>query len=160
MTKIINLISSPRNISTALKYSFAQRKDTKVVDEPFYGYYLTKSEIEHPGQEEIIKSMEIDPFKIIASLQNIDDKPVLFIKNMAHHLIDIDLSFLNNLANVFLIRDPERLITSFAKVIPNPTANDIGVKKQFELFEMLNSENPIVIDSNELLLSPEKVLQK
>ena len=33
---IINLISGPRNVSTALMYSFAQRSDTSVVDEPFY----------------------------------------------------------------------------------------------------------------------------
>ena len=38
---IINLISGPRNVSTALMYSFAQRNDTNYYDEPFYGYYLT-----------------------------------------------------------------------------------------------------------------------
>ena len=36
----INLISGPRNISTALMYSFAQRPDTFVLDEPFYAFYL------------------------------------------------------------------------------------------------------------------------
>jgi len=35
----INLWSSPRNVSTALMYSFAQRLDTTVVDEPLYAYY-------------------------------------------------------------------------------------------------------------------------
>ena len=42
-TKIM-LWSSPRNISTALMYSFAQREDTSVMDEPFYAYYLKKKE--------------------------------------------------------------------------------------------------------------------
>ena len=36
---IINLISGPRNISTALMYSFAQRSDCQVWDEPFYANY-------------------------------------------------------------------------------------------------------------------------
>ena len=36
----IHLISSPRNLSTALMYSFAQREDTRVVDEAFYAYFL------------------------------------------------------------------------------------------------------------------------
>ncbi|MGI8649730.1 MAG: sulfotransferase family protein, partial [Rubrobacter sp.] len=31
--------SGPRNVSTALMYSFRQRPDTSVVDEPFYGHY-------------------------------------------------------------------------------------------------------------------------
>ena len=36
----ICLWSGPRNVSTALMYSFAQRPDTRVVDEPLYGHYL------------------------------------------------------------------------------------------------------------------------
>ena len=40
--KKICLWSGPRNISTALMYSFAQRDDTRVVDEPLYGHYLLK----------------------------------------------------------------------------------------------------------------------
>ncbi|MGI9593943.1 MAG: hypothetical protein ACR2MH_05040, partial [Patiriisocius sp.] len=34
--KTINLISGPRNVSTALMYSFAQHKTVAVLDEPFY----------------------------------------------------------------------------------------------------------------------------
>ena len=48
--KIINLISGPRNLSTALKYSFAQRPDTKVIDEPIYAHYLLSTGISHPGR--------------------------------------------------------------------------------------------------------------
>ena len=51
----INLISGPRNISTALMYSFAQRTDTVVLDEPFYAFYLHKSGIHHPGKEEVFR---------------------------------------------------------------------------------------------------------
>ena len=43
MNKIICLWSSPRNISTALMYSFAQREDTEVVDEALYAHYLLQS---------------------------------------------------------------------------------------------------------------------
>ena len=35
-TKILCLWSGPRNVSTALMYSFAERDDTAVVDEPLY----------------------------------------------------------------------------------------------------------------------------
>ena len=50
----IHLISGPRNISTALMYSFANREDFEVVDEPFYGYYLSKRDIDHPGKDETV----------------------------------------------------------------------------------------------------------
>ena len=42
--KVIDLISSPRNLSTALILSFAQRKDTSVMDKLFYGNYLYRSD--------------------------------------------------------------------------------------------------------------------
>ena len=37
--------SGPRNISTALMRSFENRNDTYVIDEPFYAYYLKKTNI-------------------------------------------------------------------------------------------------------------------
>ena len=46
----VHLISTPRNVSTALMYSFAQRTDTRVVDEPFYAYYLERSGADHSGR--------------------------------------------------------------------------------------------------------------
>ena len=41
---IIFMWSGPRNLSTALMRSFENRKDTYVIDEPFYSYYLKKTE--------------------------------------------------------------------------------------------------------------------
>ena len=158
----INLISSPRNISTALMYSFAQRTDTRVVDEPFYGYYLHIRPAPHPGREEIIKTMEIDPKKVVKSLLNGNEMPVLFIKNMAHHLIEIEERFFFSVTNLFLIRDPRQLIASFAQIISNPTMTDIGVKKQHELYTWLkqSGQEPVVLDSGELLKNPPDVLRK
>ena len=56
--KRICLWSGPRNISTALMYSFAQRSDTLVYDEPLYAYYLKNSNAKkyHPGTKEILRS--------------------------------------------------------------------------------------------------------
>ena len=47
-TQRIHLWSGPRNVSTALMYSFAQRPDTRVVDEPLYAQYLRVSGALHP----------------------------------------------------------------------------------------------------------------
>jgi len=156
----INLISSPRNISTAMMYSFAQRSDTQVVDEPFYGYYLSIRKVDHPGREEIIRTMETNPAKIVDNLLRNGGKPIFFIKNMAHHLINIEERFFREVTNLFLIRNPVQLIASFSQVIKTPTMDDIGVKKQHEMYCWLkqSGEKPIVLDSGELLKNPGRIL--
>ena len=160
-TKRINLISTPRNISTALMYSFASRKDSKVVDEPMYAYYLHNSGAMHPGREAILEALPKD-FETVKNKLLFQEmkEGVYFIKGMAHHYLDLDLGFLKNMENVFLIRDPQKLIISFSKVISNPTMTDIGVKKEFQIFSFLQNENenPIVLDSEEVLKNPAKVL--
>ena len=161
--KRINLISSPRNISTALMYSFAQRSDTHVIDEPLYGYYLQLTSADHPGKDEIIRTMETDPTAIIASLLQPTEKTVLFIKNMAHHHVhQVEERYFSSVTNVFLIRDPKQLIGSFAEVIHNPTMTDIGIARQCELYDYAQrlGQQPPVLDSGELLKNPEAVLQK
>ena len=50
MTSPICLWSGPRNVSTALMYSFAQRNDVRVVDEPLYGHYLKVTGAQHRGR--------------------------------------------------------------------------------------------------------------
>lgn len=159
--KRIHLISSPRNISTALMYSFGNRADCHVIDEPFYANYLSRVDIIHPGQEEILASLPQDADTVISDiiLANYDAESV-FIKNMAHHIDGLDISFAYDLDNVMLIRRPQQLIASFEKVISNPTMRDIGVKAQWEIFEKLQSNGAkiFVLDSNELLKNPEKVL--
>lgn len=159
---IIQLISGPRNLSTALMYAFAQRPDTKVVDEPFYAHYLLKTGIDHPGREKIIASMESDPMKVQQSFFDYNEKDILFLKGMAHHLIEMDLSFLHRTKNLFLIRNPKQLIASFSQVIENPTIRDIGLAHEWELFQQLKNagENPVVLDSGELLKNPSAVLEK
>ncbi len=161
---IINLISGPRNISTALMYSFAQRSDTKVLDEPFYGHYLQKTGIDHPGKEETIASQEKDPEKVIRHFEELDaDFDVVFVKNMAHHHEVLDWNYLKPFKNVFLIRDPKQLIASFAQVIEQPTMQDIGLKHEAELLDFVSANGafePIVMDANNILPDPEKGLNQ
>ncbi|MGB0839450.1 MAG: hypothetical protein ACPGXL_04880 [Chitinophagales bacterium] len=161
----INLISSPRNISTALMYSFANRADTQVVDEPLYAYYLQKTGKQHPGRDEIIQSMSTNGQQVWEGLTQdklVANHSVLFIKNMAHHILDGDEAYNLAFKNVLLIRNPKQLIASFAQVIPNPTMFDIGVEKQFQLLQYLETKGQkvFVMDSNEVLKNPEKVLMR
>ena len=160
--KIIQLWSGPRNISTAFMYSFAQRNDIQVLDEPLYAHYLEKTGMEHPGREEVLQSQEHDGNKVMEKI--ISDswmKPVLFCKQMTHHLIDIDLTFLKNSFNLLLVRNPKQVLISYARVIAEPQLNDIGIKQNFDLYHYLKENNfhCLVIDSNELLKNPGKLLR-
>lgn len=160
--KIIQLWSGPRNISTAFMYSFAQRNDTQVLDEPLYAHYLVKTGIEHPGRNEVLQSQENDGHEVMKKI--ISDswiKPVLFCKQMTHHLIDIDLTFLKNSFHLLLIRNPKQVLISYSKVIAQPQLSDIGIKQNFDLYHYLKENNfhYLVIDSNELLKNPEQMLR-
>lgn len=160
---IINLISGPRNVSTALMYSFAQRADTIVKDEPFYGYYLRLTHVIHPGRKRIMESMSNDINEVTNDLLNKNHgEKIIFLKNMAHHHIDVDPDFLRSARNVFLIRKPEELLVSFAKVIKDPSLEDIGLKKSWELYCQLADAQapPVVIDSGELLRDPAIMLER
>jgi len=158
-TTRINLWSSPRNVSTALMYSFAQRVDTTVVDEPLYAYYLHKSKAEHPGQVAILAAMESDLNKLVDSvLLKPYETPIVFFKQMTHHLFERDYDFLQPFKNIIFIRNPRLIIRSYAKVIKTISMQDIGIKQQVELLEVL--DNPIVLDSKNLLKNPEACLQK
>ncbi|AFL80855.1 hypothetical protein Aeqsu_1362 [Aequorivita sublithincola DSM 14238] len=169
--KVINLISGPRNLSTALMYSFSQLEDIVVLDEPFYGYYLQNGsfESEHPSQKEILETMELKEEKVVEGINSLSNPPAgrageknVFVKGMAHHYLTDSPNFILNWENVILIRHPKKLIASFSKVIHKPTLNDIGIKKASELFLFLNNngKTPIVIDSDELLKNPKTYLKK
>jgi hypothetical protein len=163
--KRICLWSGPRNISTALMYSFAQRSDSVVFDEPLYAHYLSKTPARayHPGADEVIATMENDGQKVVDDLILGDfEKPVAFFKHMTHHLYNLDLGFLDQTVNVLLTRDPFDMLPSYAVNVETPTLQDVGYKQHMELLEYLQSrgQNPPVLDSKQILLNPKKVLNE
>ena len=162
--KKIMLWSSPRNISTALMYSFAQRSDTKVVDEPFYAYYLKHiaPEVNHPGKESILESLSSEMDEIVDSLEKEINQSVLFVKNMTHHLMQTPIDFSYEWLHIILTRHPDNAYNSFKKVISNPTLNDLGYKQQYELaMKLISSNIPYyLLSSEKLLQSPSSELQK
>ncbi len=159
----INFWSSPRNISTAIMYSFAQRSDMTVVDEPLYAHYLTKTHKPHPGFAEILKSQEHDGEKVVKKvLFGQYPTPAVLFKQMTHHLIKLDLGFLDKMTNVLLIRSPYEIIRSYSKVITHPVAEDVGIKQQVDLYSILAQKGtpPTIVDSRLLLLSPRSILNQ
>jgi len=160
---VIHLISGPRNISTALMYSFAQRPDTQVLDEPFYGFYLQHTGLHHPGWEEILLAMEAEPgniFNLIAQAQQA--KGHAFVKNMGHHLQGFDYSQIKSYRNVFLIREPGHMLVSYAKVRESPTLADVGLQHQHQVFTWLEAQGcrPLVVDGDDIRANPRTVLTR
>jgi hypothetical protein len=159
--KRICLWSSPRNVSTAFMYSWAQRPDTLVIDEPLYGHFLTQSGALHPGSKEILDSMECDGIAVQQQMAYGDfGKSVVFFKHMSHHMLHLPLDFMKEMVNLFFIRDPQRIIASYSQVIENPTLEDIGIATQWKQYQFAqaNRYQTIILDSELLLLSPEKIL--
>lgn len=161
---IVNLLSGPRNVSTALMYAFAQRADAAVVDEPLYGHYLRLTHAPQPHWEEMLAVLETDGEKAVRDviLSPPPGRAVWFIKNMAHHLIGMDFAWLSDprVVNVFLIRDPAQMLPSLVNQIAEPTMRDAAYADQARWYRELDAAglNPQVLDSRELLLDPAGVL--
>ena len=168
-TKRICLWSGPRNVSTALMYAFAQRSDTRVIDEPLYAHYLHKKygpeagDSAHPDTAAVMASMSTDGTAVMEQVVlGPCETPVLFIKQMAHHYIGIDRGYLQRTLNVFLIRDPREMLPSLAQVIGIPTLADTGFQIQHELLTLLRDagQSPPVLDAQRLLENPTRVLSR
>jgi len=158
----IAMWSGPRNLSTAMMYSFGSRPDTAVWDEPFYAAYLKATGISHPLRAEILAAGEPDPARVTTRcLGPIPaDKPVFYQKHMTHHMLpDFPLGWLEDVTNIFLIRRPDRVIASYHAKRENPTLDDIGFRQQAEIFQALRAQNPVVIDSDDILRTPEPALR-
>jgi len=156
----LSMWSGPRNLSTAIMYSFAQRVDTRVVDEPLYGHYLRVSGANHPGAEEVMAVMDCDGERVAQNIiVGATGKPIIFFKNMAHHLVNLEWDFLKQTTNILLTRDPYDMLPSLAKNI-TPTLKDTGYDIQVEILDFLTElgQSPPILDSRELLKNPRAVL--
>lgn len=163
MTTRINLWSCPRNVSTAFMYSWRSRQDTRVYDEPLYAHFLRVTGTKHPGRVESLASMDQDGERVVREvILGNESAPVLFFKQMTHHLVDMDDSFIGKTKNILFIRDPEEIIFSYGKVIAEPIMEDIGVEAQMKLWERWGETGHIhaVLDSKYLLQDPPGILRQ
>ncbi len=164
--KRIAMWSGPRNISTAMMRSFENRPDTTVVDEPFYACYLKRSGLIHPMHDLILESQAINEEPVIDMLTRSEPKGVdiFYQKLMCHHMIEgMDTSWLSDVTNVFLIRDPRAMIASYANAMDVVTAERLGMGQMNNFFERESDRlgvAPVVIDSADVLKNPQNLLKK
>tara|TARA_Y100000768_G_scaffold122575_1_gene90667 strand:+ start:12443 stop:13153 length:711 start_codon:yes stop_codon:yes gene_type:complete len=160
---IVSCWSGPRNISTALMRSWSSRKDTFVTDEPFYAYYLKKTNLKHPLYKEIINKYPSNYDEVVNYLINKipNDKKIWYQKHMAHHIFDFNnIEWLNNCENCILLRHPKEVISSYSKKNKLNSVEELGYPQQYEIIKYLKKINKsyVIIDSSALLKNPEKVL--
>lgn len=152
----IAMWSGPRNLSTAMMYSFGARADFDVMDEPFYAAYLAATGAEHPMASEIMNAHETDPNKVELACC-VPGSPHLYMKHMPHHMVDgFPMRWADDCVHVHLIRHPARVIASYAAKREAPTLDDIGFVQQAALFDRIGG---VVIDSTDIRANPERMLR-
>lgn len=161
----IAMWSGPRNISTAMMRAWENRGDCAVSDEPLYAHYLAHTGADHPGRDEVIAAGETDWRRVTDALVGPAPagRPLWYQKHMTHHLLDhIEHDWIHALVNVFLIRDPEKVVSSYVKTRATVTPDDIGIPQQGRLFDELADRvgaAPPVVDADEFLRAPEAHLR-
>lgn len=154
----IAMWSGPRNISTAMMRSFGARPDTVVVDEPLYAHYLAATGLDHPGRADVLESEPTDWRTVADELTGPlpSSIKIHYQKHMTHHLLpDVDRSWLGALTHAYLIRDPDEVVASYARVREELTLEDLGYAQQVELFRAYGGP---VVEARDVLTDPQQVL--
>lgn len=160
--EVIHSWSAPRSLSTSLMYSFAQRDDIEVLDEPLYAHFLRVTGVERPYREELLSKGESDGNKVVKEIiYGPGVKKYRYCKNIAkHYLPGVANEMMRRGKHFILIRNPMEILPSFDKVVP-PSFLELGlaslVSVYSELCELGNP--PPVIDAAELRQDPEAVLR-
>ena len=165
MTIRIAMWSGPRNISTAMMRSFGGRSDCAVSDEPFYGAFLKTTGQRQPMADDVIASMDCDWQSVAAAMRGPvpGSKPLWYQKHMPHHMVaDISIADFPDHRHAFLIRDPQRVVASYAAKRVEVTADDLGYARQLEYVDRaarLTGQPPVVLESADILRDPEAHLR-
>ncbi|HOZ06282.1 MAG TPA: hypothetical protein PLS60_12940 [Arenimonas sp.] len=161
----IAMWSGPRNISTAMMRAWENRGDCAVSDEPLYAAFLSDTQLDHPGRDEVIAAGESDYKKVVSDLLGNapGTREIWYQKHMTHHLLPhYERNWIPKLTNILLIRDPSEVVASYVKSRATVTPEDIGIPQQRklhdEIIEATGTAAPI-IDAGDFLRSPEKYLR-
>ncbi|CAF4577640.1 unnamed protein product [Rotaria socialis] len=144
-------------------YSFNQRTDTVVIDEPFYPIWLKRIGKVQPHYDEImLSSQNIDANKIHDKIEEMEKmKGNIFVKNMANTVKDMNKNRILNYRPIFLVRNPAEVIVSHIKLDQSITGEDLCFEHQVKLYDWFQEqtkEDPLVINANELIKDPKSIL--
>jgi len=141
-------------------YSWAQRSDTQVLDEPLYAHYLQYTGLARPYGDLVLDAQPSDGNAVLESLSAPRSSQVLFVKHMAKHKVGLGDEALLKGRHMILIRDPYSVIKSFGEVL-QPTLTESCYPALCEIFSALRTRGspPIVVMSEQLGANPEGMLR-
>ncbi|XP_074292767.1 branched-chain-amino-acid aminotransferase-like protein 1 [Silene latifolia] len=160
--EVIHSWSAPRSLSTSLMYSFAQRDDTEVLDEPLYGAFLQVTGAERPYRDEVLSTMESDGVKVVKEvIFGPGRKKFRFCKHMAkQRLPGLSSELMERGKHIILIRNPLDILPSFNEVAP-PTFLEVGLATLVTIYSELHDlgNPPAIVDAGELQRDPQGTLR-
>lgn len=172
---IIHLWCCPRTLSTATMYSFAQRPDCRVFDEPLYASYLVQNpDLYRPYRDDLLNDAKnCDGNRVLEALPEFfnDTVKVIVCKHITKQLQGINLNVLfksttlYTVRHIFLIRDPLDSILSWndRQEVHKEGCNlhNLCFPQMVHLYseiQLKTNAKPIVIDSNILKIFSKEVL--
>jgi protein-lysine N-methyltransferase EEF2KMT len=182
---VVHCWSGPRCVSTSLMYSFAQRADTTVLDEPLYAHWLRlnpHAALSRPYADQVLEAQSHDGDAVMGNIlarARMDDdagrSPITFVKHMAKHRQGLDPAVLSfddasaqgkggadvRCVHFLLVRHPSHVLRSFNAVVP-PSLLESCFPALLELYselrQLTGSAPPIVL-SEELVKAPAPTLR-
>ncbi|XP_004305017.1 PREDICTED: branched-chain-amino-acid aminotransferase-like protein 2-like [Fragaria vesca subsp. vesca] len=159
----IHLWATPRSLSTSLMYSFAQRDDIEVLDEPLYATFLRVTGFDRPYREEVLSQMEPDGNKVVNEIiLGPGRKKYRFCKHIAKQRVPgLPSDLMKKGKHFILTRNPLDILPSFGKVVP-PSLVELGFADLVSIYSELSQlgRPPPVIDAAELQEDPEGTLRR
>ena len=141
-----------------MMYSWRQRADTTVFDEPLFAHFLEQTGASRLGREETLAAHDTVIDRILADVILGDHPtPIVFFKQIANQLLPtMDHSFLAECRNVLLIREPRGMLGSLQVQLPDATLFDTGLEGCVDILDWLieRGDAPIVVDSQRVQADP------
>ncbi|KAJ0603874.1 putative branched-chain-amino-acid transaminase [Helianthus annuus] len=161
-TEVIHSWSAPRSLSTSLMYSFAQRDDTEVLDEPLYAHHLKVTGVDRPYREDLLSQMESDGNKVVNNIiYGPGGKKYRYCKHISkQRLPGLSDELIKKGKHFILIRNPLDILQSFDKVVPS-SFHELGLGDLVSIYSELCAagNRPPIIDAAELQEDPKAALR-
>lgn len=156
--RVIALWSAPRSRSTAFLRMMMERDDIVTLHEPF-------SHLSDFGSTDVGDRRIETEKDLIEAIRGFSPGRRVFFKDTTDfHYPGVlaDQRFLKEIQHTFIIRKPAEVIASHYALNPDVTADEIGFRRLYELFEAVRAATgtvPVVIDSDGLLDRPAETVE-
>lgn len=163
--RILALWAVPRSTSTAFEWMMRQRGDFDCLHEPFgEAWYQGEAPLWPRFRPGDVVTPGLTLEGVWADLRARAARGPVFIKDFPHYIAHMwDAEMLSHFTHSFLIRDPAKTITSMYDKWPDFHVAEVGFREQRALFDLLTDLTgapPPVIDSDDLLEDPSRVVRR